>query len=432
MISVESWGRIGIYPHNIMHLTAPDQALSIVKNNHPGIAYGMGKSYGYACLNPGQLLWNTRGLDHFIHFDADNGRLTCEAGVLLRDIQQLFLPRGWCLPVTPGTQLITVGGAIANDVHGKNHHGFGSFCDQVLRIQLARTDGSIIECSRHSSPDMFAATAGGVGLTGVIITAELQLRHSPNLWLETETIPYYGLEEFFYLSDSSETEWEHTVSWIDCLSGTAAKGLFMRGRPARDYDKATQPRRSRNIPITPPLSLVNRLSLKPFNLTYYQLQKLRPVQRHEYYEDFLYPLDHLTNWNSLYGPKGFYQYQSVVPRDSGMATTQAMLDAIASSGEGSFLAVLKTFGQRQSIGMLGFPRPGVTLALDFPNNGDATKKLFERLDSIVRDAGGRIYLAKDARMSREMFEAGYPLLNEFTRYRDPGISSALSRRLMGS
>ncbi len=184
--------------------------------------------------------------------------------------------------------------------------------------------------------------------------------------------------------------------------------------------------------MLPPVSLVNRLSLRPFNMAYYHLKKWQAGRAITHCEPFFYPLDNLLEWNRMYGPKGFFQYQIVVPREVGQDAVQAMLKEIARSGDGSFLAVLKTFGNRQPVGMLSFPQPGVTLALDFPNHGDRTHKLFERLDAIVREAKGRIYLAKDARMPRELFEASYPRLAEFKKYRDPGISSGLSRRLMGS
>jgi FAD/FMN-containing dehydrogenase len=392
----------------------------------------MGRSYGDACLNPGGTLWLTGGLDHFIAFNEDNGRLVCEAGVLLRDIQRLAVPRGWMLPVTPGTQLVTVGGAIANDVHGKNHHVLGSFGDHVLRLTLLRTNGETIECGPHERSDWFAATVGGVGLTGIITQAELQLRRTPGPWLDTETLAYANLDEFFQLADASEAHWEHTVSWIDCISGGGGRGVFMRGNPIVTAPRPLPAAQQRTMPLVPPVSLVNRLSLRPFNVAYYHLKKWRAGRAIAHYEAFFYPLDNLLEWNRMYGPRGFFQYQSVVPRAVGRDAIQAMLREIARSGDGSFLAVLKTFGNRQPVGMLSFAQPGVTLALDFPNHGARTHRLFERLDAIVREAQGRIYLAKDARMPRELFEAGYPRLPEFLPYRDPGISSGLSRRLMGS
>ena len=431
MRQVSSWGRLNAASHEVVSVNDPAQIACQIARKPHGIAHGNGRSYGDVCLNPDGVLWHTVGLNHFVSFDQSTGRLVCEAGVLLRDIQRLVIPRGWILPVTPGTQLVTVGGAIANDVHGKNHHVLGSFGDHVHRIRLLRTDGQTIECGPHDNPDWFAATVGGMGLTGIIVDAEIQLSRVTGPWLDTETVPYANLDEFFKLADESEAGWQHTVSWLDCLSASG-RGLFMRGNPT-DVGNRPEPKgRKRTMPIVPPVSLVNPLSLRAFNMAYFNLKKWRAGRAIAHYESFFYPLDNLLEWNRMYGPNGFYQYQSVVPREVGQDATQAMLAEIVRTGEGSFLAVLKTFGDRQPVGMMSFPKPGVTLALDFPNKGDQTQKLFERLDAIVREASGRIYLAKDARMPRELFEAGYPRLTEFFKYRDPGISSGLSRRLMGS
>ncbi len=431
VVGVSSWGRLASWEHEVQALTDRTQVARHLAGSLPGLAHGMGRSYGDVCLNPGHTLWKTTGLDRFIAFDDTNGHLVCEAGVLLRDIQHLALPRGWMLPVTPGTQLITVGGAIANDVHGKNHHVFGSFGDHVRRLTLVRTDGSVLECGPGEQPEWFAATIGGLGLTGVIVTAELQLRRVAGPWLDTETLPYASLDEFFAIADSSEAGWEHTVSWIDCLGGSSQRGLFMRGNPSSATGLPEPKGRSKTMPFVPPVSMVNGLTLRPFNTAYFHLNKWKAGRSVAHYEPFFYPLDNLHEWNRMYGPKGFFQYQSVVPRAVGHDAVQAMLTEIARSGEGSFLAVLKTFGDRQASGMLSFPEPGVTLALDFPNRGEKTARLFDRLDAIVRDARGRLYPAKDARMPRDLFEAGYPRLAEFLPFRDPGISSALSRRLMG-
>lgn len=434
MVTASSWGRLGNWPHEIRVLSDKLQINRLLTSDRPGIAYGMGRSYGDVCLNPGGVLWNTSRLDRFIHFDESTGRLSCEAGVLLRDIQRLTVPRGWMLPVTPGTQMITVGGAIANDVHGKNHHWFGSFGDHIRRIKLVRTDGSQIECGPNHQSNWFAATVGGLGLTGVIVEAEIQLRAVASPWLDTETIPYQSLDEFFYWSDASEAEWEHTVSWVDCTSGRGdhARGIFMRANPAKTHPNAHPlSDRKLTVPFVPPLSLVNRWSLRPFSRAYFYMKKRQAGRQIVHYESFFYPLDHILEWNRLYGPKGFFQYQSVVPRNIGREVTQAMLNEVTHSQSGSILTVLKTFGDRPSMGMLSFPQPGVTLALDFPHQGQKTLNLFERLDAIVREAGGRIYPAKDARMPRDLFQSGYPRLVEFSSYRDPGISSALSRRLMG-
>ena len=431
MMEVTSWGRLTHDEHRARPLSDRGRVAQQIVGVESGLAHGMGRSYGDVCLNPAGVLWLMTGMDRFIEFDDASGRLVCEAGLVLRDVQRLTIPRGWGLPVTPGTQMSTVGGAIANDVHGKNHHVCGTFGDHVTRLKLQRTDGSVIECGPDRRPEWFAATVGGLGLTGVVLEAEIQLRRVPGPWLDIETIPYAGLDEFFALSDGSEAGWEHTVSWIDCMA-KERRGLFMRGNPATVQDLPAPTQKIRTMPIVPPVSLVNRVSLKPFNATYYALKKFNAGRATAHYQAFLHPLDNLLEWNRMYGPRGFFQYQSVVPREVGRDAVGAMLDAIAASGDGSFLAVLKTFGERDARGMLSFPRPGVTLALDFPNRGAITERLFERIDAIVRDAGGRIYPAKDARMPRDLFESGYPRLAEFARYRDPGISSAMSRRLMGS
>lgn len=433
MNPVFSWGRLGAQQHELSLLSDPERISNqVCGKKKVGLAHGMGRSYGDVCLNPNGLLWLTKDLDHLISFDDQNGLLICEAGVLLKDIQRLFIPRGWMLPVTPGSEIVTVGGAIANDVHGKNHHFLGSFGNHVKKIKLLRTSHEIIECSPSNNPEWFAATIGGVGLTGVIMQAEIQLRPAAGPWLEVETIPHEKLEDFFQIADESETSWEYSVSWIDCLAGKTGRGIFMRANSIKNSPREEFNYRSKSLPFIPPLSLVNKLTLKPFNTAYYYLKKRGSGSRVVHYKSFFYPLDTLSNWNLMYGPKGFFQHQSVIPVEFRHEAIEEMLKVISKSGEGSFLAVLKTFGKRKSIGLLSFPHPGVTLALDFPNRGQCTHRLLERLDSIVLEAKGRIYPAKDACMSRKLFEAGYPLIDDFIKYRDPNISSGLSRRLMGN
>lgn len=431
MRQISSWGCLSGRHHNVISLPDPFSTPALLIQPYKGVTLGMGRSYGDACLNAGGLIWDSTGLDHFIAFDCATGCLTCEAGVLLREIQKLVVPEGWMLPVTPGTQMVTVGGAVASDVHGKNHHRMGTFGDHVRHIKLLRTNGEVIICGPDLRPEWFFATLGGMGLTGIIIEASIQLRKVPGPWLETETIPYANIDEFFSIADASEDNWEYTVSWIDCVASRSGRGLFMRANHKYVEAQDFRPGRKLSVPITPPVSLINRLSLRPFNETYFYLNKSKTARQITHYQPFFYPLDNLQHWNRLYGPKGFYQYQSVVPLDVGPQAITQMLTEIGRSGQGSFLAVLKTFGSHRSSGMLSFPQPGVTLALDFPNHGARTHALFERLDNIVRQAGGRIYLAKDARMPRDLFESGYPSLNEFLKYRDPGISSEMSRRLMG-
>ncbi len=429
MTKVYSWGRLNAFEHEVIDLST-SLLPHALKHPKSGLAYGMGRSYGDVCLNPDGILWNARTLNHFKHFDAQTGILSCEAGVLIADIQRLMVPKGWMLAVTPGTQSITVGGAIANDIHGKNHHRYGSFGDHVLAFDLLRTDGTSIHCRPQEQSDWFTATVGGMGLTGIITTVHLQLRTVPGPWFNSETLVYQSLEEFFELADGSEDNWEYTVSWIDCFSKHKGRGLFMRANHHQD-DRFISQKKKLKIPFTPPFSLINRYSLPLFNALYYYLNAANSGKKISHYESFLYPLDHISEWNRLYGPKGFFQYQCVLPRSTGVETVKSILNEIARSGEGSFLNVLKTFGDRKAPGMMSFPQSGVTLALDFPNKGIRTLQLLTRLDSIVREAEGRLYMAKDARMPKDLFYSGYPRLAEFLQYRDPGISSALSRRLIG-
>ncbi len=430
MVAVSSWGMLGSWEHDVRHLQRGASRLPVAAGL-TGLAYGMGRSYGDVCLNPDGVLWQTTGLDRFVSFDPVLGRLVCEPGVLLRDIQRVMVPRGWILPVTPGSQYVTVGGAVANDVHGKNHHVAGSFGEHVRRLMLLRTDGSVIECSPTRQPEWFQATIGGMGLTGVITEVDMQLHKIASPWLEVETLAYHNLDEFFALSAASEYNWDYTVSWVDCLHA-AGRGIFMRANHAAAEQTPAVQSRTLNMPFVPPVSLLNKYSVKPFNFLYFNLKKHQVGKKLMHYQPFFYPLDNVLNWNRIYGPRGFYQYQSVVPVEHGRDAIQAMLKEIARAGAGSFLAVLKTFGSREPAGMMSFAEQGVTLALDFANQGAVTLQLFERLDAIVREAGGKLYPAKDARMPRELFESGYPRLDEFLSYRDPGISSALSRRLTGS
>ncbi|GAA6117982.1 FAD-binding oxidoreductase [Acidovorax sp. FG27] len=441
MVIARSWGRLSADHHTLSPLTDhPPKALPLHSGGR-GLAHGMGRSYGDVALNPGGTLWLTAPQDRMVSWDETTGELTCEAGVLLRDIQQAFVPRGWMLPVTPGTQIVTVGGAIANDVHGKNHHVQGSFGDHVRCLELLRTDGERIRCGPQVQSDWFTATVGGMGLTGVITQATLRLVRVPGAWLETETIPYRTLGAFFDLADSSEQAWEHTVSWIDCLSardnGRTVRGIFLRANMARP-EAGEAPHaapaalgRPLTVPFAPPISLVNSATLRPFNAAYYHLNRRRAGRARQHYVPFFYPLDNVQEWNRIYGRAGFYQYQCVVPHASGPQAIAALLQEITATGQGSFLGVLKTFGQREAVGLMSFPQPGVTLALDFPNRGESTLQLFARLDGVVAQAGGRLYPAKDARMPRALFESGYPKLPQFLPFRDPGIQSAMSQRLMG-
>lgn len=425
MKNIQSWGRLSQTPHELIYLSDTAQILSQFKRHQSGIPFGMGRSYGDVCLNPKGKLWATRGLDKFINFNPESGRLICQSGVLLKDIQHLLVPRGWSLPVTPGSLWVTVGGAIANDIHGKNHHHFGTFGEHVCRLRILRTNGEIIECGPELHPAWFAATVGGIGLTGLILDVELQLRRLKSPWLETELIPFSTLDEFFFLTNQSAI-WEHTVAWIDCTQ--LGRGIFLRANFI-DSTAPYTPAKPRGVPKGLPFSLVNDFTLRPLNAFYYHHKKGQSGRKKIHYEQFLYPLDHLSDWNRLYGPKGFYQYQVVLPEADSQDALQALLMEIKRSNQGSCLAVLKTFSQRPSVGMMSFVKPGITLAIDFANRGEKTKKLLARLDTISCTANGRLYLAKDACMSGKFFEKSYPSLSNFLQYRDVNMSSGLSRRL---
>ncbi len=394
---------------------------------------GMGKSYGDVALVSGARAVSSLGLNRMINWDAATGILECEAGVLLSDIQSTFVKQGWMLPVTPGTSYVTVGGAVANDVHGKDHHFAGTFGDHVLSLNLVRSDGEVLSCSPRKNSEMFRATIGGLGLTGFILTVRLQLRAVAGPYFDSEVIPYGNLSEFFALSEETEAQgWQASVSWFDCSTGKAGRGSFTRGNASlRKYDGEAEPKGlGLSVPITPPFSLVNKLTLDVFNAAYYELQRSGAGRREVHYREFYYPLDGVGNWNRIYGPQGFYQYQSVVPMAHAAEATEEMLSVIKKSGQGSFLAVLKTFGDRKPAGLLSFARAGVTLALDFPNRGEKTEQLFKELDKIVFEAGGTLNPSKDARMSREIFQAGFPRVEEFAKFRDPRIVSDFARRVI--
>ena len=420
---VGSFGRLAASDHEFV-IAPPAEGVS------NALPRGLGSSYGDVCLNPGGTLLSSAGLTSYLAFDDTTGLLEVEAGVTLGEIQRDFAPRGFMLSVTPGTQFVTVGGAIGNDVHGKNHHALGTFGDNVIELTLARSDGSITNCSRTENAAIFGATIGGLGLTGFITKAKIRLQKVAGAYLDTETIIFNDSSEFIKLSDESESKWQYIVSWIDCTS-KHGRGVFMRGNNSADIRVPEIKLGGPAVPFTPPISLINRLSVGAFNRLYFNLNKAKAGSSKTHYIPYFYPLDAVKNWNLAYGPKGFYQYQLVIPRIGGEAALDEILAIIRASGQGSFLAVLKTFGATTGPGMLSFARPGITLALDFTNYGAKTLELFDRLDKVVLQAGGTLNPSKDARMSREMFEVGFPAFSSFDQYRDPAFSSAMSRRLMG-
>jgi FAD/FMN-containing dehydrogenase len=431
-VNLESWGGL-LSDQPVLSPQWRHEALP--KSPAEGLTflpYGLGRSYGDSCLNEGGVAILGRRLDRLIHLDEVSDELHCEAGVVLKDLVEWALPRGYFLPVSPGTQFVTVGGAIANDVHGKNHHVDGSFGAHLQSLTLLRSDGRRVECSRDQEAGLFRASIGGLGLTGLIVAARFRLKRVKGPWMDQEEIKFRSLKEYFALSE----EFKHSpyvVSWLDCLSAKAdgsLKGIFIHG----DHAPERGPKVHRadawiNVPARLPSWILNRASIGAFNFAYFA-KSLRERRRSRVaYGPFFYPLDAISHWNRIYGKAGLMQYQCVVPFAAGYESLREILTTIARSGQGSFLGVLKNFGSQAPEGFLSFPRPGVTLALDFKNDGARTLALFERLDRLVMDAGGALYPAKDQRMGPEIFRASYPMLSRFCEFKDPAFSSSFWRRV---
>ncbi len=429
-----SWGRT---PRTRMRVAEPsfrDDLDALIADGSRGpnhlLASGLRRSYGDSCINDGGALIDMTGLDHFVSFDRTTGILVAEAGVSLAEILKLVIPTGYFLPVTPGTKFVTLGGAVANDVHGKNHHRAGTIGRWISQLDLMRSDGTEHSLASEESTGLFAATIGGLGLTGVITRVALELAPIASSNMSVETIPFGNLAEFFALSADSEATHDYTVSWVDCLAKgrTLGRGIFTRARHSSDGELRVHSGTGPSVPVDAPSFLLNRLSLSAFNEIYHRFAG-RPRRTTMSYNSFFYPLDVIGNWNRLYGRRGFYQYQSVVPARNAEAATGEMLRTIADAGQGSFLTVLKTFGDVPSPGLLSFPMKGTTLALDFANHGPSTLSLLDKLDAIIREAGGRLYPAKDGRLPSAMFQAGYPALDQFRTHIDPGMSSTFWRRM---
>ena len=432
--SISPWGNIAHVSHLIANPSHRDE-IPVLLDRLLGrvntvLPHGLARSYGDSCLNGGGGLLVSGRLDRCLAFDAEVGVLRAEAGLNFAQLHHITVPKGWFVRVTPGTKHVTLGGAVANDVHGKNHHVRGTFGHHVRRLALRRSDGQLLECSPNEEYDLFRATIGGLGLTGFIEWVEISLEPIISSEVEVENIRFDNVEAFFELSLESDG-WPFTVSWIDCLSQGAAlgRGIFMRGRWATGGARTAEVKPPRlAVPLTPPVSLVRPLSVKLFNEAYIR-RSAAEFKGRAHFDPFFYPLDSVTNWNRVYGPRGFFQYQCVLPPDKARGGMRKILALIAASAEGSCLVVLKNFGDVPPAGMLSFPVAGTTLAMDFPNRGERTLRLFDGLDEIVLESGGRLYPAKDARMSPAMFHAGYPKLREFLRYRDPACSSDFQRRV---
>lgn len=395
------------------------------------IARGLGRSYGDSSLAPRVL--DMTALDNMLGFDPTTGDLHCAAGVSLAEILRVFVPRGWFLPVTPGTRFVTVGGAIASDVHGKNHHVEGSFAQHVSAIDLLLGNGERLVCSPTSHADLFHATCGGMGLTGTILSARFRLRPIRGSEIVETTIKAPDLDSVLAAFDTHAGA-TYSVAWIDCLARGRQLGrsLLMLGEHAQDGPLATQADRALTVPADMPAWLLNRGTVQAFNTLYYGLGPSDQRVRRIPFEPFFYPLDKLRHWNRLYGRNGFVQYQFVLPKATGAVGLREVLERIAASGRGSFLAVLKAFGPGNQ-SPLSFPQAGYTLALDF-HVEPAVVALLDELDMLVLRHGGRLYLAKDARMSAGTFRAGYPQWQAFeavrARYHAIGrFASVQSKRL---
>lgn len=438
---ISGWGR---YPVQECDLIRPERHVGLQNMHATTIARGQGRSYGDAALNEAGRVMLTERLNRFGEFDSEHGVLTAESGVTLAEVLRTLVPRGWFPLVTPGTKYVSLGGCIAADVHGKNHHHDGAFSRSISGFELITADGNSMHCSPEGNAEAFWATVGGMGLTGVIGDITMQLQPVETAYIRAQHSRAGDLQQALEYLQDHEHDARYTVAWIDLLSRGAALGrsVVMTGDHATaDELPATHKgapltlnaRGMRNVPLDMPGWMLNPLSIRAFNALYYRVEGGKTSSFITDYDRFFYPLDALGNWNRLYGKRGFVQYQCVVPVEGAYDSLKALLEALSQSRQPAFLGVLKRLGE-QGQGHLSFPMPGYTLAMDLPVTGPALFDLLDRFDEIVLEYGGRIYLAKDARLSAESLRAMYPRLGEWQAIRqslDPNgiISSSLARRL---
>ena len=403
---VTNWGNFPIVEKEMRSEDSYKKIKKFVLNHNEVIARGNGRCYGDASL--GENIFSSKKLNKFISFDRLNGVIECESGVLLSEVLEISVPQGYFLYVTPGTKFVSVGGAIASDVHGKNHHAEGCFSEYVIEFKLMIENGDIIICSREENSDKFWATIGGMGLTGIILSAKFKLKNIETSYIRQESIKAENLDEIFTLFEESES-WTYTVAWIDCLQRgkNIGRSILMRGEHAYRHELSGNESRnplilkkkfSPTVPFYFPGFVLNAFTVRLFNFLYFKKQSKKEMKNFVDYETFFYPLDFVNDWNKIYGKSGFIQYQMVIPKETGKEGMKKILETIANSGNGSFLAVLKLFGKNNPEAYNSFPFEGYTLALDFKVNSKL-KKLVEKLDQIVQEFGGRIYLTKDS-MSR--------------------------------
>ncbi|WP_423976240.1 FAD-binding protein [Kaistella sp.] len=429
---VTNWGNFPVVEKEMKSEDSSAKIKEYVRNNHDIITRGNGRCYGDAALS--ENIFSTKRLNKFISFDRLNGIIECESGVLLFDVLDVIVPQGYFLFVTPGTKFITVGGAIASDVHGKNHHAEGCFSEYVIGFSLMNEKGDILTCSRTENSEKFWATIGGMGLTGIILSVKFKLKNIESSYVRQESIKAENLDEIFKLFDESES-WTYNVAWIDCLQKgkNLGRSVLMRGEhafkhelPKKLQEKPLQLKKtiSPSVPFYFPNFVLNHLTVKFFNFLYYYKQNIKEVKNFVHYETFFYPLDIVSDWNRIYGKKGFIQYQMVIPKENGKEGMKKILETIAKSGNGSFLAVLKLFGKNNLEAYNSFPIEGYTLALDFKAN-KKLKRLVAQLDDIVEEFGGRIYLTKDS-MSKSS------LTNYLQNVQNPKFISMQQKRIQNN
>jgi FAD/FMN-containing dehydrogenase len=415
-MKLSGWGNYPVIDAEVVAPRSAAEATALLQGDagFSCIARGLGRSYGDSSLAPRTL--SVRYLDQLMEYDDSSGLLRCGAGLDLSVLLRIFVPRGRFLPVTPGTKFVTIGGAIASDVHGKNHHVDGSFSDHIESFRLLLANGEIVNCSRQEHADLFRATCGGMGLTGIILDATFSLRPINSAYVHETTCKAANLEEVMALF-TEFNDFTYSVAWIDCLSKGRKLGrsLLFLGEHADDGRYELQRRSPLTVPVNMPDFLLNHHTMGIFASVFYHKVRDRRSEHTSHYEPFFYPLDRIHHWNRVYGRRGFTQYQFVLPREAGLEGMNAILQRIVASQGGSFLAVLKAFGKGNA-NLLSFPMEGYTLALDFKIY-DGLFELLDTLDSIVLDYAGRVYLSKDVRMSERVFKQSYPGWEEFAKIR---------------
>lgn len=416
---IANWGNYPVIESDERFFSFDDQLQQLIQQSTHFIPRGNGRCYGDASLATETI--NTLKYDKVLSFDKENGVIECQSGLTLDKILEFIVPKGWFLPVTPGTKFITVGGAVGSDVHGKNHHVDGSFSNHIVSLEVTLSDGSKIECSPLNNIELFEATCGGMGLTGLITKVKFRLKKIETAYIKQKQIKAQNLDEVIRLFDEYK-HYTYSVAWIDCLKKGKhfGRSILILGEHVKTNELPekfkTEPlkqpaKKSIPFPVNLPSWVLNSFTVKLFNFLYYSKNFKKEIDTIVSYEPFFYPLDAILNWNRGYGKKGFVQYQFVLPLTARQGLIE-ILQRISDEGLGSFLAVLKVFGKQESL--ISFPTEGYTLALDFP----VKKGLFEfldELDKIVLNFGGRLYMSKDARMKPEVLKAGYPRLEEFKR-----------------